>query len=124
MGPMEMGPRGKCGIPRRRTGMPKELRREVGARRDAARPRSVHGTGQEVALAELAAQLLEERELLAGLDAFGDHLLGERLPELEDRLHDLVPLAVALHVLDEGAVDLERVDRQAREVGKARVAGA
>src|SRR5207244_10754455 len=91
---------------------------------EAAGAVRAHGAREEEALAELAAELLEERQLRAGLDALGEHLLVERLAELEDGAHDLAAVALARHAVDERAVDLERIDGQRRQVAQRRIAGA
>jgi hypothetical protein len=39
-------------------------------------------------LTEIAADLLERRELSRGLDAFGRHTQAERMTEMDDCLHD------------------------------------
>src|SRR5260221_4479854 len=70
---------------------------------DAARALGIDRARQQEALAELATELLEERQLRAGLDPFGVDRLVERLGELEDRADDLVAFALAAHLLDERA---------------------
>src|SRR5688572_3269372 len=63
-------------------------------RHDPAGALCVHRAREQEALAELAAQLLQHGELRLGLDALGEHLLAERLAELEDGAHDLVAVAL------------------------------
>ena len=65
------------------------------------------------ALVLVAAQHLQELELLGGFDAFGDDLEIERVAERDDRAHDRGVVIAGGHFADEGAVDLELVDREA-----------
>ena len=44
--------------------------------------------------------------------------------ELRDHLHDRARVLAQQHLVDEGAVDLQRVEREAAQVGQRRVAGA
>src|SRR5512138_3259680 len=67
-----------------------ELRRGLGPGGDEpAGVLRVQRAGEEVALAEFAAQLLQEEELRAGLDPFGVDVLAQGLAQLEDGLDDL-----------------------------------
>mgnify|MGYP003693771577 CR=1 FL=1 len=78
----------------------------------------------QVALRLFAAVRPEEVELRRRLDAFGDAAQSERMRQRDDRLRDRLVVAVLLEAVDEALVDLHALDRQAREIRKARVAGA
>ena len=62
----------------------------------------------------------------ARLDAFGDRLQAERVGEAHDGGDDgaVVRVAASVEAVDEGAVDLQQVDREAPQVAERRVAGA
>ena len=66
----------------------------------------VDGAGEEIALAQMAAERAEEVELFGGLDAFGDDLEIEILAEHQDRLDDGAALVVLAQDIYERAVDL------------------
>ncbi len=59
-----------------------------------------------------------------GLDAFADHGQLERLGEGDHAVDDVQAALVLLDLLHEGAVDLDRGDRELAQVGQVRVAGA
>src|SRR5215212_7307202 len=82
------------------------------------------GAGVEEALPVLAAQGIEPRVLLFGLDAFGDHAHAEVRRERDDGSNDLAVLRVVRHLRDERAVYLQGVDGEAVQVGERRVARA
>ena len=67
---------------------------------------------------------LQEVELRGRLDALGDAAQAERVRQRDDRLRDRLVVAVVLEPVHEPLVDLDALDRQAREVRQARVAGA
>src|SRR5437588_10715660 len=75
-----------------------------------------HRLRHEVALRVVAPQRDERVPRLAVLDAFRDHLHPERMPELDDQLHDRFAAAVARHAAHERAIDLHRSEE--RRVGK------
>src|SRR6185295_15560765 len=83
-----------------------------------------HGAGEEVALRLVAAVQAQELDLGRGLDALGDHGGAQGARHLDDGAHDRRVARLAPDAGDEGAVDLERRHRKAREVREARVAGA
>ncbi len=66
----------------------------------------------------------EQRELLLGLDALGDHRQAERAPHVDHRAHHDPVARAAGDVLREPPVDLDRVERQRLEIGEARIARA
>ena len=78
------------------------------------------GSGEEVALAELAAELTQSGQLLGCLDSFSDNLQTERLAEGEDPSGQGGVLGAPGHAGDKGAVDLEDedVDREALQVAQ------
>ena len=79
---------------------------------------------QQIALAVVAAEILQQRKLGLGFDAFGDHFLFEALGERDDRLQDLGIFAAFADAVNERAVDLERVERQAVQIAERRIARA
>ena len=72
--------------------------------------------GEEVALAERGVHLFEAVGLLLVFDAFGDHVEVQALAEVDDRLHEVGFLVIAVELVDEGFVDLEDVDRELLQV--------
>ena len=83
-----------------------------------------HGVRDGVALADVATQVQQQHADLDGLDALGHQIAIERPGQADNAIHDGQVLGVAEHRLDEHLVDLERVHRQAAEIGERRVAGA
>ena len=81
-------------------------------------------SGEQVALAEVASELAQLRELPVGLDALGDGDEAERVGEAHEVGGDGRVLRVVLDALDEGQVDLDDVDREAAEVLERREPGA
>ena len=79
---------------------------------------------EQESLSLFAAHLDQARELRFGFDAFGDHRLVERAPQREYRAHDLLPVVVGAEARDEGAIDLDHVDRQFVEHAERRIPGA
>src|SRR4051794_5781112 len=79
---------------------------------------------EEIALRERAPERAQTGRLLLGLDALGNDADAERAPHREDGGHDRLVLRRADYAVDERAVDLQRVDREATHVGERRVAGA
>ncbi|MNM82845.1 hypothetical protein D3C76_1281320 [compost metagenome] len=56
--------------------------------------------------------------MLEGFDPFGDHLQVQGMGHDDNRLDDFHILGRLGNVLDERAVDFQRVERQALEVGQ------
>src|SRR5581483_5581878 len=83
-----------------------------------------HRHADVVALDLIAAELLQEMHLLVVLDALGDHFQAEGVRERDDHRDDVARIAGVAHAHDEAAVDLQDVDRQARQVAERAVAGA
>ena len=77
-----------------------------------------------VALCQFAAHHLQGIDLRRGLDAFGQHPHVEAASHRHHGLHDGAVVGVAGQALDEGAVDLDAIDRQALEVAERGEAGA
>src|SRR6185437_5443246 len=71
----------------------------------------------------IAAEGAQELELLGGLDPLGDHFELQAVRQGDDGLDD-GGIYLALEIPDEGAVDLQLVDREAAQIVDARVAGA
>ena len=82
------------------------------------------GAAEEVALAAVAAHLAQAGQLQRRLQALGDHGDAERVAEVDDRLDDRRVLACRGRARRRSPVDLDRLDREALEVGQRRVAGA
>jgi hypothetical protein len=55
----------------------------------------------------------ERLELRFGLDALGDHFQPQRAAEMDDRMDDRGAFALAAHAVDEAAVDLQAIEREA-----------
>src|SRR3954466_10211024 len=77
----------------------------------------VHRVREQEALAEVATQLPQRLPLLVVLDALGDHLERERRAQADDGGGQAVQLRRGA-LLQEGAVHLEDVDREAAEVAQ------
>ena len=71
-----------------------------------------------------ATQRDQRRRLRRGLDTLGDALLVEGTSEVHHGIDDRGVALVDADARDEGAVELDRVDREAAQVGQRRVAGA
>ena len=69
----------------------------------------------------MGAQLHQLRRFL---DAFGRGLDVERMGELGDRADDRARAVAGQQVLDEAAVDLQLVEREALQIAERRIAGA
>src|SRR5439155_12630059 len=80
--------------------------------------------GEEEALREIAAELSQRRQLPVGLDALGDREQAERVGEADEVRRDRGVLRIVLDALDERAIDLDQVDREAPELAERREAGA
>src|SRR5471032_2904301 len=78
----------------------------------------------QVSLHFVAAGTLQEGQLLERLDAFGNHLVLELLGDADDGAGDGAVVGVAGNAGGERAVDLQRVDREALQVGQAGITGA
>src|SRR4051812_27379219 len=103
-------------------GTPSRLLAAVGEQ--LARGSSADWAREEVALSELAAERPQPVRLLLCLDALRNHVHAERATHREDRGDDRLVLVRADDAVDERAVDLEGVDREAAHVGERRVARA
>ena len=76
------------------------------------------------ALSVFAPKGLELMSLVVRFHALGDHVHGKVVSQFDDGLDDLPVLGVGLNPLDEGTVDLERVEGELTQVAQGRVAGA
>ncbi len=86
------------------------------ARIISANASGVHRGAAEEALILIAAQRAQEFQLLLGFHAFGDHLQAQAVRQRDDRVHDGRVLGIGDHILDEGAIDLELVEREAAQI--------
>src|SRR3972149_10731759 len=80
------------------------------------------GPAEIEALRFIAGVVAQKRLLLHRLYAFGDDSEIEALAHGDDRLGDRLVVGVLRNVADEGAVHLERVDREALQGRKRGVA--
>ena len=88
---------------------------------ETGRGRRGHGSGEEIALPEVAAGGAQPVGLRAGLDTLGDDADPQAVGERDDGIDD----RAVRHFVEaehERAVDLEHVERQVLEVGERRVA--
>ncbi len=69
----------------------------------------------EEALADGAPQREQRRRLALGFNALGNRVEAQRLPEHDDRTCELGALAIG-QPADEGAIDLQDVDREPVQV--------
>ncbi len=103
---------------------------EIGARLLSARLPifercvSLERLGEIIALPRSAAERRQSRRQFDRLDPFGGGRHAERVGEAEHGADDRHAVGIDHHPGDEAAVDLEHVDRQALEIGEARIAGA
>ena len=72
----------------------------------------------------MAAELAQALELDLALDALGDDLQAERAGDLDDGGDDRRVLVLGADAVDERAVDLDDVEREALQARQRRVAGA
>jgi len=79
----------------------------VGRRREA---------GEEVALGQVAAKFTEPVNLEHGLDTFGDGAEVQGAGVFEDELNRVAAVTLAGERADEGAIDLDFVERPAAEL--------
>src|ERR1700730_12575128 len=82
------------------------------------------GWGEEEALGPVTAEVFEDVKLLGGLDTFGDDGQAEGVGELDDRGSDRLFSFIAFKFVDEGPVDLHKVERELAEGRERRVARA
>src|SRR5262249_19395770 len=80
------------------------------ARSLGSRPR--FGSAEEETLRKVAVELLQAARLFRCLDAFGDDLELEAVPEIDDAAHERVGFLAIAEPGHEAAVDLQLVDRQ------------
>ena len=58
-----------------------------------------------------------------GFDAFGHHLQLEVVREADDGQSDFSLVGIRRDIANESAIDLERIEREALQIGEARIAG-
>ncbi|GCC44573.1 hypothetical protein chiPu_0028521, partial [Chiloscyllium punctatum] len=78
----------------------------------------------QIALHRVAAFLGKEGELGLGLDAFGDDRHFKAVAEIDHRAHDRGRLRIAAEIDDEGAVDLDLVERKRLQIAQRGIAAA
>ena len=83
-----------------------------------------HRLGEQIALADVAADALQLVALVRGLDAFGDGLEAEALGQFDDGLAQAGIHLVQVAIGDIAAVDLELAERQLPQPRQRRIAGA
>src|SRR5690242_6356023 len=83
-----------------------------------------HWLAEQIALDQVAILLLQEAELGGRLHTLGGDLDPQRFAERDDGADDRHRVRVLLHLRDEGAVDLDLVEREALEVAQAGITGA
>ena len=80
--------------------------------------------GVEIALKFVTAGPAQEIPLRLVLDPLGDHVQAQRPAHLNDGIDDACIAGVGGQALDETAVDLEPLDREALQITEAGIAGA
>src|SRR6516165_3392658 len=83
----------------------------------------VHRLAEGKALRVFAAQLVELDRVRVGLGALGNDVHAEVVGESDDRFQDHWTRP-ALRGADKGLVDLQRIEREALQIGQRGVAGA
>src|SRR5215212_1127791 len=86
--------------------------------------RDRHRFAEEITLHRIAAFVRQKRQLLLGFHTLGDDRHVEAMAETNDGPDDRGRLRVASDVDDEGAVDLDLVERKRLQVAQRRVAAA
>src|ERR1700733_14448300 len=94
--------------------LPDEIDRVVGR----------HGAAVEIALRLLAAFLLQSDRLRRLFHAFGGHRQSQTATESKQCTHQCIGLRLALHAVDETAVDLDLVDLEVAQMIEAGISGA
>src|SRR4029453_4583935 len=80
----------------------------------------VERRADEIALYRVAASLTQKRQLRLCLDTFRDHLDRQAVRELRQRKRDDLFRTRGAGLLDQGAIQLDHVDRQAPQVADGR----
>ena len=107
------------------------LRHRIGLQQDRGQGRD-HGVdlarvdrrAEVVALRQATAFGVEHRELLGALDALGDRVEAEAAAEAEERAQDRLRARIVLQRADEGAVELDLVEREAAQIAERGMADA
>ncbi len=79
---------------------------------------------EQIPLEHSAAVQFEELPLAVGFDALGDDCDVQAVAQRDDGMHDRRVTRLAGQFLHEGLVDLDLVEGQLLQVGKAGIAGA
>src|ERR1700674_4207341 len=79
---------------------------------------------EQISLHLVTHLVLQELQLSAGLDAFGEHRQAQSATEAQYRQDDRRGLTIGIDRLDEGAIDLDPVERKRAQIGQRRIAGA
>src|SRR5204863_261019 len=88
---------------------------DISSLRKQQRVLGIHRAREIIALEMAAAGEAERLELGLGLDALGDYFHAQRATEMNDRVDDRRAFALAAHAVDEAAVDLQAVEREAAD---------
>src|SRR5471032_1650206 len=83
-----------------------------------------HRLAEQITLQLVAAELAQEAHLLGRLDALGDDFLAQLLGRGDDGARDGAVVFLVRKAEDEGAVDLQRADREFLQIRQAGIAGA
>ena len=78
---------------------------------------------KEIPLAKLTTCGSQLIQLSAGLDPFGDYTQIHGVGKIDNQANDLSSFRVAIHVGNEGTVDLKNVDRKAAQSRKRGMSG-
>src|ERR1700681_3787889 len=92
-----------------------ELRWCMGAHQERLSSAVVSGSAKEVPLREFALQLFEQADLLCRFSAFGYDLQTKVVSQHNDDAHDLTCFAVAVHLRNEGTINLQGVHRESSQ---------
>ena len=83
-----------------------------------------HGAAIKIALRLLASFLLQSDRLRRLFHAFGGHRQSQTAAESKQCAHQSIGFRLALHAVDETAVDLDLVDLEVAQMIKAGISGA
>src|SRR6266480_2092840 len=86
--------------------------------REVAEVTNCGRTSKQISLYLVAQLILQKLQLSVGLDAFRKHEQAKSATEAQYRPDDRGGLTVGIDRLDEGAVDLDSVERKRAQVGQ------
>src|SRR5229473_8347872 len=92
--------------------------------REVAEATNCGRSSEQISLYLVAHLVPQELQFSVGLDAFREHGQAKSATEAQYRPDNRRGLTVGIDRLDEGAVDLDPVERKRAQVGQRRVAGA